>query len=139
MTRAATVPPVLLGLVILLLLQMVGLTLTALLDLPVPGTVIGLVLLLVLALIRPTRRITEVVEPAGAPLLRHLQLLFVPPGVGVVVEMASLARSALPLALAVGGSFALTLLVAGHVLQWLLRRGDDRRRSAGAAGSEDPA
>lgn len=112
MTRIASLPPVLLGLVVLLLAQMVGLAAAELTGLPVPGVVIGLVLLVALGLLRPTRAVVRVAEPAAVPLLAHLQLLFVPPGVGIVLEMRSLAQNALPVALAVGGSFVLTLLVA---------------------------
>ncbi len=45
-------------------------------------------------------------EPAGAPLLKHLQLLFVPPGVGALTQLSTLVQNAGPLALAVVGSFA---------------------------------
>ncbi|PWH06292.1 effector of murein hydrolase LrgA [Brachybacterium endophyticum] len=129
--RTRDLPPVLLGLAILLLLQMIGLSLTALLHLPVPGVVLGLVLLVLLGLWPRTRGILRAAEPAGTPLLAHLQLLFVPPGVGVVVEMTALARNALPIALAVGGSFVITLLVAGRLLQALLRRQDRRGAERG--------
>jgi len=136
MSRAALLPPVLLGLVVLLLAQMVGLGLSALLGLPVPGVVIGIVLLVVLGLLRPTRAVLRVAEPAATPLLAHLQLLFVPPGVGILLELDSLAQNALPIALAVGGSFVVTLLVAGTMLQALLRR-QDRRRARGRAADRD--
>lgn len=129
--RPALVPPVLLGLAVLLALQMIGLALAALLHLPIPGVVLGLVLLVILGLVPRTRGILRVAEPAGTPLLAHLQLLFVPPGVGVVVEMGALARNALPIALAVGGSFLLALLVVGRVLQALLHRQDRRRGDDG--------
>ncbi|UQN28318.1 CidA/LrgA family protein [Brachybacterium kimchii] len=129
--RPALVPPVLLGLAVLLVLQMIGLALAALLHLPIPGVVLGLVLLVILGLVPRTRGILRVAEPAGTPLLAHLQLLFVPPGVGVVVEMGALARNALPIALAVGGSFLLALLVVGRVLQALLHRQDRRRGDDG--------
>lgn len=138
MTRAALLPPVLLGLAILLLAQMVGLALEQLLGLPVPGVVLGLVLIAVLGLVRPTRAVVRAAEPAATPLLQHLQLLFVPPGVGIVLELESLAENALPIALAVGGSFALTLVVAGHLLQALLRR-QDRRRGDPQDGPQDDA
>lgn len=124
----------LLGLVILLLAQMLGLAAEALLGLPVPGVVIGLVVLVVLGLLRPTRAVVRAAEPAATPLLAHLQLLFVPPGVGIVLEMQALAQNALPIALAVGGSFVLTLLLSGSLLQALLRRQDRRR-----AGAEEAA
>lgn len=135
MSRAALLPPVLLGLVVLLLAQMVGLGLSALLGLPVPGVVIGIVLLVVLGLLRPTRAVLRVAEPAATPLLAHLQLLFVPPGVGILLELDSLAQNALPIALAVGGSFVVTLLVAGTMLQALLRRQDRRRQERGGAAA----
>lgn len=130
MTRAAFLPPVLLGLMILLLAQMAGLALESLLGLPVPGVVIGLVLLVAIGLFRPTRAVVRAAEPAATPLLAHLQLLFVPPGVGIVLELEALAESALPIAFAVGGSFLVTLLVAGHLLQALLRRQDRQREAA---------
>ncbi|MGP9540003.1 CidA/LrgA family protein [Brachybacterium sp. AOP43-C2-M15] len=134
MTRAALLPPVLLGLVVLLLGQMAGLALETVLHLPIPGVVIGLVLLILLGVLRPTRAVVRAAEPAATPLLQHLQLLFVPPGVGIVLELQALAQNALPIALAVGGSFVLTLLVAGTLLQALLRR-QDRRRSPGQASA----
>ena len=135
MSRAALLPPVLLGLVVLLLAQMVGLAASALLGLPVPGVVLGIVLLVLLGVLRATRPVVRAAEPAAAPLLAHLQLLFVPPSVGIVLELESLAENALPLALAVGGSFLVPLVVSGMVLQALLRRQDrrrDRRRSEAA-------
>ncbi|WP_114854130.1 CidA/LrgA family protein [Brachybacterium sp. YJGR34] len=138
MSRLADLPPLLLGLVILVLAQLAGLGIAALLHLPVPGVVIGLVLLVIAGALRPTAVLTRLAEPAGAPLLKHLQLLFIPPGVGVVVELEELARSALPIALAVGGSFAITLVLAGRLLQALLRR-QDRRRGTSGGGADGEA
>lgn len=135
MSRAALLPPVLLGLVVLLLAQMAGLAVSALLGLPIPGVVLGIVLLVVLGLLRPTRAVLRVADPAATPLLAHLQLLFVPPGVGIILELRSLAQNALPIALAVGGSFVVTLLVAGWLLQALLRRQDRRRQERGGAAA----
>lgn len=114
-------PAVLAALGVLLLLQLLGTLLVAVLHLPVPGAVVGLVLLVAAG--ARSRGLLRRVEPAGDPLLRHLQLLFVPPGVGIVTESSRLAAAAGPLALAVGGSFAVGLVVAGVLLQALLRRG----------------
>ncbi|MGO2586209.1 MAG: CidA/LrgA family protein, partial [Brachybacterium tyrofermentans] len=66
------------------------------------------------------------------------QLLFVPPGVGILLELDSLAENALPIALAVGGSFVVTLLVAGTMLQALLRRQDGRRATTARADGPGP-
>ncbi|MFB9376856.1 CidA/LrgA family protein [Kineococcus gynurae] len=110
----------LVGLVLLLGLQLLGTCLVRLLHLPVPGAVVGLLLLLLLGL--RFRGVIARVEPAGDPLLKHLQLLFVPPGVGIVTELHRIADNAGALALAVGGSFVLGLLTAGVLLQRLLTR-----------------
>ena len=139
MSRAALLPPVLLGLVVLLLAQMAGLAASALLGLPVPGVVLGIVLLVLLGVLRPTRAVVRAAEPAATPLLAHLQLLFVPPGVGIVLELDTLAENALPLALAVGGSFVLALVVSGLMLQALLRRQDRRRGTAGPTSATGPS
>lgn len=137
MSRLALLPPVLLGLLILVLAQLVGLGLAALLHLPVPGVVIGLVLLVVIGALRPTAAVARRAEPAAAPLLKHLQLLFIPPGVGIIVELETLAENALPVAVAVGGSFAITLVVVGQLLQALMRRQDGRRGDADGPGEAD--
>ena len=117
---AAHVPAVLAGLTLLLGLQLAGTVLVDVTGLPVPGAVVGLVLLLVAGARRPG--VAARAEPAGAPLLKHLQLLFVPPGVGALTQVSTLVQNAGPLALAVVGSFAAGLVVAGTVLQKLLRR-----------------
>lgn len=112
--------PVLLALVLLLALQLAGTGLVALTGLPVPGAVVGLVLLLLVgARFRP---LVRRVEPAGDPLLRHLQLLFVPPGVGALTQLPTIAQNAGPLAAAVVGSFTAGVVVAGLLLQARLRR-----------------
>ncbi|GAB7190818.1 hypothetical protein NUM3379_15250 [Kineococcus sp. NUM-3379] len=124
MPRPTALPPVLFGLSLLLLLQLAGTALVAVLHLPVPGAVVGLVLLVALGVWRPTRLLGRLTAPAGHPLLAHLQLLFVPPGVGALLELSRLADNALPLALAVGGSFVAALLVTGWLLEALLRHAD---------------
>ena len=101
-------------------MQLLGTLLVDLAHLPVPGAVVGLVVLLLVG--ARSRALVERVEPAGGPLLRHLQLLFVPPGVGALTQLSTIAREAGPLALAVVGSFAAGLLVAGLLLQRLLGR-----------------
>jgi holin-like protein len=95
-------------------------------------------LLVLLGILRPTRSVVRAAEPAATPLLAHLQLLFVPPSVGIILELQSLAENALPLALAVGGSFLVPLIVSGMVLQALLRR-QDRRRGAAPQPGGSPA
>jgi len=71
------------GLLILLGFNLAGDALMGALGLPVPGSVVGMVALAV-ALRRGWLR-AETVRPAADVLLRNLALLFVPPGVGLMV------------------------------------------------------
>ena len=127
------VPAALAALALLLGLQLLGTLLVDLTGLPVPGAVVGLVLLLAVGAAH--RGLIARAQPAADPLLRHLQLLFVPPGVGALTQLSEIAEHAAPLAVAVVGSFALGLVVAGALLQALLRR----RPHAGPASPAGPA
>lgn len=78
------------AIVVLLLCQLAGEMLAHVLALPLPGPVIGLVLLLAALLLRlPLPAATA--ETADG-LLRHLSMLFVPAGVGVVQQLDLLGK-----------------------------------------------
>jgi holin-like protein len=73
--------------------------------LPVPGPVVGMVFLFVVLQVRRPGPEAGVVRAADL-LLRHLSLLFVPAGVGVVQYLPAIAAAALP-------------IVAGLLVSWL--------------------
>jgi holin-like protein len=113
---------------ILLVSQLIGETLARALHVPVPGPVIGLVLL-ALALI-VGRRMGLVTShslgetPLGRAsdgLLRHLSLLFVPAGVGVVQQGHTLLGNGSAIAAALIGSTVLTLIVSALVFIGVMR------------------
>lgn len=97
----------------LLVFQCLGEGLVFVLHLPVPGPVVGMLLLFVTLLASP--RLQELVEPTGSELLRHLSLLFVPAGVGIVAAAASIGDGWLALAGSLLGSTLLTLAVTAAV------------------------
>ena len=105
-----------LGFAILLVCQLAGEMVSRGFGLPVPGPVLGLVLL-VLGLAawgrgRPDAEVRDsAVARVGDGLLANLGLLFVPAGVGVIQYGGLLKAQATPLALALVGSTALTLVV----------------------------
>lgn len=114
------------GLTWLLACQVVGEVVVRVLDVPVPGPVVGMLLLLVLLRIRDAGDDAGVVR-AGQGLLRHLQLLFVPAGVGVIAYAATIRDNALPLAVALAGSWLVGLAVVGWTTTLLERWLPERR------------
>ncbi len=122
----------------LLVFQTIGEVLSYALKLPVPGPVLGMILLLALLLARPAT--VERLRPTSLELLKHLSLLFVPAGVGVMLHMARIGREWLPIVVALVASTALAIGVTAWVVTWTARRlghsvGDDapanKRHDAG--------
>jgi putative effector of murein hydrolase LrgA (UPF0299 family) len=116
------------GLTWLLACQLAGEVLVRLTDAPVPGPVVGMVLLFGLLQLRRSDDGAPVVRVADL-LLRHLQLLFVPAGVGIVVYVGLLRDDALPIGVALVGSWRAGLAVVGWTTVWLervLARGGSR-------------
>jgi holin-like protein len=114
-----------LGLLTLLTFQFVGEALRVLTRVPIPGPVLGMVLFLGFLQVRRPSEHSAVVRTADG-LLRHMQLFFVPPGVGVLTHLALL-RAEWPAAL--GGFLAswvaalvVTALTAISILSWQRRR-----------------
>lgn len=117
--RAPLSPDPLVGLLVLLAHQLAGEVVTRALDLPVPGPVVGLLLLLVTLHVRGRPR---PVEAAADGLLRHLPLLFVPAGTGVVQYAALLRTEAVPVLVALVLSTVTALAATALTLRLLLRR-----------------
>ncbi|MGZ4446455.1 MAG: CidA/LrgA family protein [Nocardioides sp.] len=113
------------GLTWLLGCQLVGEVLVRLTGVPLPGPVVGMVLLFVLLRVRRAGDDATVVRAADG-LLRHLQLLFVPAGVGVVAYAATIRDHALPLVVALVVSWLLGLAVVGWTTVALERLGARR-------------
>lgn len=108
------------GLLWLLGCQLVGELVGRSLDLPVPGPVLGMVLLFGLLQWRRPPEAANVLRTSEA-LLRHLQLLFVPAGVGVVTYLAVLRDDAWPITGALLVSFVAGLAVVGGVASLMTR------------------
>jgi holin-like protein len=119
--------PVLKGVLVLLGCQLVGELVVRLLGLDVPGPVVGMLVFLTVLRIRRPRPSSGLVRGPGL-LLNHLQLLFVPAGVGVVVYLDVIRDDAVPLLLGLSVSWLLGLAVTGAVVATLARRGDRSRR-----------
>ena len=107
------------ALTLILACQLAGELVARLSGLPVPGPVLGMALLFGLMLALP--RVAATVQPTGEGILRHLSLLFVPAGVGVVGHLSSLGTHGPGLALAIVLSTVLALAVGALVFVTVAR------------------
>jgi holin-like protein len=119
------------GLLVLLTCQLAGQLLADVSGLPVPGPVLGLVILLGWLEARDPGEDSGLAKVCGG-LLRHLQLLFVPAGVGVVQYLSVLASAAIPLVVGLVVSWALALAATAAIATGLLARQRRRTLRAGA-------
>ena len=101
----------------LLVFQTLGEGLAYALSLPVPGPVIGMVLLFVYLLLN--RDAIHTLAPTSIALLRHLSLLFVPAGVGIMVHFQRVATEWLPIAAALLASTVVSIMVTALVVKGL--------------------
>ena len=104
-------------LALLLLCQLAGEVLVVWLGLLVPGPVVGMLILFLGLLAR--RGVPDGLGVVSEHLLRHLSLLFVPAGVGVMLHAGLLADQWLALVLALIVSAVVTLLVTALLLRRL--------------------
>lgn len=102
----------------LLCFQALGEALAFALALPLPGPVLGLALALAYLLLRPAA--IHALRPTALDMLRHLSLLFVPAGVGIMLHGARLQAEGWKLLLAVLVSTVLTLAVTAVVTRWAM-------------------
>ena len=115
---------------LLLCCQLVGELIVLASGLPLPGPVLGMVILFVGLLARGG--VPDDLQALAGGLLRHLSLLFVPAGVGVMLHLALIADEWLAITLSLVLSTALTVAVTAGVMVCL-------QRVSGAGSSEqDP-
>lgn len=105
---------------LLLICQLLGEAVVLGTGLPVPGPVIGMAILFVGLIIRGS--LPEGLQATATGLLRHLSLLFVPAGVGVMVHLRLLQAEWEAILAALLASTVLTIAVTGLAMKYLQRR-----------------
>jgi len=110
------------GLAILIALQLLGEVIAGATRLPIPGPVIGLALLAGFALLRG--RMPESVTMAGDGVLKHLSLLFVPAGVGLIAFGDRLLAEGTRLMVVLVVSTALTMIITALAFRFFVKRFD---------------
>jgi holin-like protein len=122
--------------------QLIGEVLRRALHLPLPGPVIGMLLLATALAISGNDRVGDVADASqlartANALIGNMGLLFVPAGVGVIVEFGVLRQNWLPILVGLFLSTVLGLVVTGLVMHHasrIVERG--RRPTALLAGHQ---
>ena len=104
----------------ILVFQLIGETLARGLGLPIPGPVIGMGLLFALLVWRG--KVSDELRDTSLNLLRHLSLLFIPAGTGIMLHFHRLSDEWLPVTISLILSTLLTLLFTAGVLRLLARQ-----------------
>ena len=97
-----------------------GETIAFALALPLPGPVIGLLLMMGYLIFKPAQ--LDRLRPTALDMLRHLSLLFVPAGVGIMLHGARLQTEGWKLLVVLVVSTLSTLAVTALVTRWALHR-----------------
>lgn len=107
---------------LLLLGQLLGQAVVDLFGLPLPGPVLGFAFMFALLLARPG--LAAALAPAADGLLRHLGLLFVPAGVGIILYLDLLRAEWLPIVVSLLVSTLLGMAVTALIFDRLLKRAE---------------
>jgi holin-like protein len=116
--------PLIVGMSVLLGCQFLGELLARGLAIPVPGPVLGMAILLLGLLING--RVPDALRRTGEGLLRHLTLLFVPAGVGLMRHFELIRTDFWTLAVTLVVSTTATLAVTAKVLDRLSRNAGEK-------------
>lgn len=114
------------------LVSFAGEFLSMTLPLPVPGSVYGM-LLLFLCLCLKIIRLSQIEETADF-LLLVMPLFFIAPGISIIDTYSQVKDSLLALVLISFATALLTMVVTGHVTQFLIRRG--KKKNKGKEGGK---
>ncbi len=113
---------------LIMVILMISQLLQNIFNLPIPGTVLGMVILLGLMVFKVIP--LKMVEKAADVLIKHLSVMFVPIGVGLMTVAYLLEGYILSLILIVGISLMVVMVTTGLTIQLLIRHMDKRREGS---------
>lgn len=105
------------GLVIIFGFLFLGEVIVELFNLPIPGNVVGMILL-TFALVFKVVRLEEVGREAEL-LVKNMSVMFIPPGVGIVLYWGLIKAQALPIFGALILSFFVTIILTAKLVEVL--------------------
>ncbi len=107
------------GLAIIFGFLFIGEELTTIFHLSIPGNVLGMILLTTALLLGAVK--LEDVEKEAEFLVRNMSVMFIPPGVGVVLYLNLIKSQAVPIFTALLISFIITIITTAKLVEVLRR------------------
>ncbi len=108
------------GIAVLLCYQLLGSVVVLVLGLKIPGPVLGMFLLFITLIL--SRKLPEWLDQSASYLLKHLSLLFIPAGVGVVVHLERIGSEWFAIVTTLFLSTLVGMATTAWVMQWVMRR-----------------
>ena len=108
------------GIIILLIFQFIGESITILFNLIIPGPIIGMVLLLIFLLIR--QKSYESLDTAVHWLLRYLPLLIIPAAAGIITQLDTISKEFWPIVLSLSIGTFVSLALSMKVMDVLITK-----------------
>lgn len=102
----------------------IGVILTEVLHLPIPGTISGMLLLFALLYFKVLK--LSHIENAGNFLLLNMTIFFLPPSVSLLENIALLKTGFLKIIFLVIVSTIITMVITALTVQYLIERGEKR-------------
>ncbi len=118
------IPPTITAILTIHMCQLVGEGVSQASRLPIPGPVMGMALML--AGLITSAPLRAVIRPVAGTILGNLMLLFVPAGVGAMMQIGSLGHNAGPILLAITVSTLAAISVAALTFALVSRLTGDR-------------
>jgi len=109
------------GLLIILFINYLGVVLSSLLHLPIPGPVLGMVLLFITLYFKLLK--FDLIQEAGDFLLKNMVVFFIPTTVGLIDNYHLLKNDIFKILIIIFISTLITMIVTGRLVQFLIKRG----------------
>ena len=113
---------------LIMIILFISQTLQGLFDLPIPGTVLGMVILLLLLVFKIIP--LKLVENAADVLIRHLSIMFVPIGVGLMSVAYLLEGYIFSIIVIVTISLVVVMVSTGLTIEYMMNRTDKNKKGA---------
>ena len=112
------------SLLIILIINYLGVVLTEIFHLPIPGNVLGMVLLFIILYFKILK--FDLIKDSGNFLLTNMVVFFIPSTVGIIKDYHQIQNDIFKILLIIFLSTVITMIVTGRVVQFIIKKGEKK-------------